>query len=104
MKSEIVITEDGSSSIYLPELEEHYHSFHGAIQESEHVFVKNGLTDFLDANEVSILENELDSIDNQEDNAKIFGMPKNMFENLLVQVLSPHAEKIIGGLMKKESA
>jgi len=56
MKSEIVITEDGSSSIYLPELEEHYHSFHGAIQESEHVFVKNGLTDFLDANEVSILE------------------------------------------------
>jgi len=55
-------------------------------------------------NEVSILENELDSIDNQEDNAKIFGMPKNMFENLLVQVLSPHAEKIIGGLMKKESA
>lgn len=55
-------------------------------------------------NEVSILENELDSKDNQEDNAKIFGMPKNMFENLLVQVLSPHADKIIGGLIKKESA
>ena len=56
MKREIVITEDGSSSIYLPELEEHYHSFHGALQESDHVFVKQGLNDFLDANEISILE------------------------------------------------
>ena len=56
MKREIVITDDGSSSIYLPELEEHYHSFHGAIQESDHVFVKQGLNDFLDANEISILE------------------------------------------------
>jgi len=56
MEREIVITEDGSSSIYLPELEEHYHSFHGAIQESEHVFVKQGLNDFLDSNEISILE------------------------------------------------
>lgn len=56
MKREIVITEDGSSSIYLPELEEHYHSFHGAMQESEHVFLKNGLTNFLNANEISILE------------------------------------------------
>ena len=43
MKREIVITSDGSSSIYLPELEESYHSKHGAIQEARHVFIKNGL-------------------------------------------------------------
>ena len=53
--------------------------------------------------EVSILENELDGLDDNEDNAKIFGIPKTMFENLVVQLLTPHAEKIIGGLMKKES-
>jgi tRNA U34 5-methylaminomethyl-2-thiouridine-forming methyltransferase MnmC len=38
----IVITADGSSSIYLPDFEEHYHSHHGAMQESKHVFMKMG--------------------------------------------------------------
>ena len=36
-------TEDGSHTLYLPELNEHYHSTHGAIQESNHVFLKAGL-------------------------------------------------------------
>jgi len=40
---EIIITEDGSHTIYVPELGEHYHSVHGAIQESEHIFIKCGL-------------------------------------------------------------
>lgn len=39
---QIVQTEDGSSSIFLPDLNEHYHSVHGAIQESEHVFIRHG--------------------------------------------------------------
>jgi tRNA U34 5-methylaminomethyl-2-thiouridine-forming methyltransferase MnmC len=39
---QIVHTEDGSSSIFLPELNEHYHSFHGAIQESKYVFINQG--------------------------------------------------------------
>jgi tRNA U34 5-methylaminomethyl-2-thiouridine-forming methyltransferase MnmC len=39
----IVITEDGSHSIYVPDLEEHFHSIHGAIRESCHVFIQNGL-------------------------------------------------------------
>jgi len=43
MKIEYVITEDGSSSLYLPELDEHYHSSHGALQEARHVFIANGL-------------------------------------------------------------
>jgi hypothetical protein len=54
--------------------------------------------------EVSVLENEMEEVDDKEDNAMIFGMPKPVFENLVVQLLTPHAEKIIGGLMKKESA
>lgn len=39
----IITTEDGSHSLYNATLNETYHSFHGAIQESRHVFVKNGL-------------------------------------------------------------
>lgn len=38
----IVTTADGSSSIYLPDFDEHYHSHHGAMQESKHVFMKMG--------------------------------------------------------------
>jgi tRNA U34 5-methylaminomethyl-2-thiouridine-forming methyltransferase MnmC len=42
-KREIVITEDGSYTFYVTELEEHFHSIYGAIQESNHVFIQNGL-------------------------------------------------------------
>lgn len=43
MKKEIKITSDGSHTLYVPELDEHYHSIHGAIQESQHVFINNGI-------------------------------------------------------------
>ncbi|HET8886766.1 MAG TPA: tRNA (5-methylaminomethyl-2-thiouridine)(34)-methyltransferase MnmD [Salinimicrobium sp.] len=46
MERKIITTADGSKTIYLPELDEHYHSKHGAIQEAYHVFIKMGL-DFL---------------------------------------------------------
>jgi tRNA U34 5-methylaminomethyl-2-thiouridine-forming methyltransferase MnmC len=36
------VTEDGSHTLYLPEMDEHYHSVHGAIQESRHVFIDAG--------------------------------------------------------------
>jgi tRNA U34 5-methylaminomethyl-2-thiouridine-forming methyltransferase MnmC len=39
----IITTEDGSHSLYLPHLNETYHSFHGALQESRHVFIQMGL-------------------------------------------------------------
>ncbi len=39
---QVVNTADGSHTIYVPELDEHYHSVYGAIQESEHVFIING--------------------------------------------------------------
>jgi len=39
----ITITKDGTSTIFLPEWNEYYHSKHGALQEARHVFIKNGL-------------------------------------------------------------
>lgn len=53
---EIKQTADGSNTIYLPVLNENYHSFHGAIQEANHVFIKNGLEQFVSKSEISIFE------------------------------------------------
>lgn len=39
----IITTEDGSHSLFVPELNETYHSFHGAYRESVHVFMLYGL-------------------------------------------------------------
>jgi tRNA U34 5-methylaminomethyl-2-thiouridine-forming methyltransferase MnmC len=57
MKKEYVITKDGSHSIYLPEMDEHYHSTNGSITESEHIFIQMGLVEATKLNtEVDILE------------------------------------------------
>ncbi|HTF19015.1 MAG TPA: tRNA (5-methylaminomethyl-2-thiouridine)(34)-methyltransferase MnmD [Chryseolinea sp.] len=40
---ELITTGDGSHSLFLPEMDETYHSRHGAIQESQHVFIQHGL-------------------------------------------------------------
>jgi len=42
-KRAIRITKDGSSTIELIGQDENFHSIHGAIQESEHIFIQNGL-------------------------------------------------------------
>lgn len=39
----IITTDDGSHSLYHEELHETYHSTHGALRESLHVFIKSGL-------------------------------------------------------------
>lgn len=44
MKREIVITSDGSSTIFIPEWNESYHSKNGAIQEAYHVFINAGFS------------------------------------------------------------
>jgi tRNA U34 5-methylaminomethyl-2-thiouridine-forming methyltransferase MnmC len=49
MKREIQLTADGSHTILIPELHTSYHSHHGAIQESMHVFIDAGLRPFLTA-------------------------------------------------------
>ncbi len=55
----IITTEDGSHSLLNEALNETYHSRHGAVQESEYVFIEKGLNFFLESGEkesVSILE------------------------------------------------
>lgn len=55
MKREVKITDDGSSTLYAPELDEHYHSTFGAVQESNHVFIEGGLK-ALNKKNIKILE------------------------------------------------
>ncbi len=55
LKRQITKTADGSTTIFIPEMDENYHSHHGAIQEAEHVFIKNGL-EYLQKEKVRIFE------------------------------------------------
>ena len=43
MQRTIITTEDGSPSIYVKDIDECYHSIHGAKQESEHIFIQTAL-------------------------------------------------------------
>ena len=43
MKRIIERTEDGSATLFVPELDEHYHSVKGARTESQHIFIDMGL-------------------------------------------------------------
>lgn len=49
------VTEDGSHTLYLPGMDEHYHSTHGAVQESQNVYIQTGLK-VCDKKQVNILE------------------------------------------------
>ena len=42
-KTVLQTTADGSHTLFVPDLNEHYHSTNGALQESELVFIQNGL-------------------------------------------------------------
>ncbi|HKI90373.1 MAG TPA: tRNA (5-methylaminomethyl-2-thiouridine)(34)-methyltransferase MnmD [Draconibacterium sp.] len=42
MVREIIPTADGSQTLFLPEMDESYHSVNGAITESEYVFIEKG--------------------------------------------------------------
>ncbi len=56
MKREILITNDGSTTIHLPDWNEQYHSRHGAVQEALHVFIEKGLRHKFSERPISILE------------------------------------------------
>lgn len=45
MQRNIILTKDGSHTVAIPEMKVTYHSVHGAIQESQHVFIQAGLLD-----------------------------------------------------------
>ena len=55
MKRVIKDTADGSKTIFVEALDEHYHSIHGALAESRHVFIQSGLN-AIERENVSILE------------------------------------------------
>jgi tRNA U34 5-methylaminomethyl-2-thiouridine-forming methyltransferase MnmC len=54
----LIETADGSHSLYLEQFNEHYHSQHGAIQESLHIYINAGLKYLLEKeySEIHILE------------------------------------------------
>ena len=57
MERLITITEDGSNTVLAQELNEHYHSVHGALQESRHIYIGAGLHHAcIDPGELNILE------------------------------------------------
>jgi tRNA U34 5-methylaminomethyl-2-thiouridine-forming methyltransferase MnmC len=49
----LIQTTDGSNTIFNSEIGENYHSKHGALQESQHVFLQSGLQYFLSVKEAS---------------------------------------------------
>ncbi|TLX74900.1 SAM-dependent methyltransferase [Labilibacter sediminis] len=54
-KVEIKTSRDGSHTLYVAELDEHYHSVHGAVNEALHVFIDAGLNQ-VNKSQVNILE------------------------------------------------
>jgi tRNA U34 5-methylaminomethyl-2-thiouridine-forming methyltransferase MnmC len=56
MHREIILTSDGSHTIAIPEMNVTYHSSHGAIQESQHVFIDAGFRHAAKQKPLRILE------------------------------------------------
>lgn len=52
---ELQLTADGSHTLFLSGIDEHYHSVNGAIQESMHVFIEAGLKQ-IEKSRINILE------------------------------------------------
>jgi tRNA U34 5-methylaminomethyl-2-thiouridine-forming methyltransferase MnmC len=53
--NQLITTSDGSHTIFVPEIDEHYHSIHGAVQESEMVYIENGY-EYCKADPLNIFE------------------------------------------------
>ncbi len=75
MQIKVITTKDGSKSLYLPEMNETYHSKFGAKTESEHVFIQAGYR-YISKSEIRILEIG-------------FGTGLNVLLSLLEQTLNP---------------
>lgn len=44
----LILTEDGSHTLFDPRFDQHYHSIHGSLQESYRIFIELGIDPFLD--------------------------------------------------------
>ena len=64
LEKEIIFktTADGSFTLYIPDLDEHYHSINGAVQESRHVYITAGLSWYI---RTSYLVNKTDDKESQ---------------------------------------
>lgn len=56
MERELQLTADGSHTLFIPEIDEHYHSVNGAVQESRHVFIEAGLHHLKKEGEITVFE------------------------------------------------
>ena len=57
MKKEIIVSKDGSHTLSIPEMNETYHSIHGALTESRHVFIAMGIDQLPEEqNEIKVFE------------------------------------------------
>lgn len=45
MEVRIQTTDDGSQTLFVPQMDEHYHSVKGALTESLHIFIRTGLNE-----------------------------------------------------------
>jgi tRNA U34 5-methylaminomethyl-2-thiouridine-forming methyltransferase MnmC len=52
----IISTEDGSDTLFVAEMDEHYHSIHGAVSESDFIYLSRGYKYFPDHSEIKVLE------------------------------------------------
>ena len=55
MNNSIILTDDGSNSLFNNDINESYHSKHGAINESQHIFINYGLQ-YICKKEIKIFE------------------------------------------------
>jgi len=55
LSSEIQLTADGSHTLFVPSMDEHYHSVNGAKTEAEHIYINYGLSQ-CKASSINILE------------------------------------------------
>lgn len=55
MERKIIVTGDNSKTLLIPDLDETYHSTHGALNEARHVFIKHGLAE-IKKEQVNIFE------------------------------------------------
>lgn len=55
MGTSILITSDNSKTLFNPKYQEYYHNTNGALTESTHIYIENGLKNF-DKQHISILE------------------------------------------------
>lgn len=55
LERSVKTTSDGSKTLFISNLNEGYHSHHGALQEAEHVFIENGIKNVSDY-DINILE------------------------------------------------